>query len=687
MTGHVQKGPDRAKIRVWNYKSLVLHKVIKKMHDAAVQCCQWSAASGYLYTVGAQEMHKCVMWNGADLFKLDKKSGLDHEEVLSADVTSKKKNFVNGAVDMVSDVLLGKQDILGLELNPALDAEDEAGGLIDEFVVFGRKNVKYYSVRSRVERRNGRSVELVVPAGKTLVMSKLGGKSSEYERVYHSCCWLAGRRGYYLVGGHAGTLYICCRQACLKKVGNLGLSGQVGCMANYVENTVLVACWDGKLVWLNVAGVEKLKLRKHKERTILIPRSGDEESGLRTQSPRSMVLHEAQQQLLVGLRTNQIIALSLDELFEEGKQQEQGQLHATRLVVDAHYGSVSCLAAHPTRPFFVTGSDDSTLRIWDARGAACLSRFKFDDKERPSFLRFSHSGLLLAVGLTTSKIVVLAWDKGSLSEVKAVVQMPFKIDAKKLKRSQQLDARNSDFSTEITVIKWAPDDGCLAAGHIDAIAHLFSIEINEEDSEVVVTPWPQSLCVSNGLVDVQWSADGQWLLSLSKDQDLMVWFLDRERRAFEHYLYWLDPDRVRFHGDPLLAGWDTEGVFQSYVGWDGTDLNCLSLTQQKLEKTSPVHELDVEKERPRQTRCRLLASADNKGYIRVHNYPALREAAHHYYSGHANQVASVQWTAGDEFLVSVGGADRSVFQWRLTSQPTDYIRKYKPLKSTNQFKK
>merc|ERR1712013_672275 len=306
--------------------------------------------------------------------------------------------------------------------------------------------------------------------------------------------------------------------------------------------------------------------------------------------------------------------------------------------------------------------------------------------ERPSFLRFSHSGQLLAVGLTTSKIVLLAWRECSLSEVKAVVQLPFKIDTKKLKRSQQLDAKNSEFSTEITVIKWSADDGTFAAGHIDAIAHLFSVSYLEND-EVDVRPWPHSLSVSNGLVDVQWSADGQWLLSLSKDQDLMVWHLDRDAQHFEHYLYWLDPDRVEFHGDPLLAGWDTEGVFQSYVGWDGTDLNRLSLTASAFGKSSPVHELDVEKGRRRQTQCRLLASADNKGYIRVHNYPALKETAHHYYSGHANQVASVQWTAGDEFLVSVGGADRSVFQWRLTSEDTDYIRKYKPLKSTNQFKK
>ena len=64
----------------------------------------------------------------------------------------------------------------------------------------------------------------------------------------------------------------------------------------------------------------------------------------------------------------------------------------------------------------------------------------------------------------------------------------------------------------------------------------------------------------------------------------MVWFLgDRALQRFEHYLYWLDPDEVAFDGvgadEPLFVGWSVEGVFQSYIGWDGTDLNALALTK------------------------------------------------------------------------------------------------------------
>ena len=108
--------------------------------------------------------------------------------------------------------------------------------------------------------------------------------------------------------------------------------------------------------------------------------------------------------------------------------------------------------------------------------------------------------------------------------------------------------------------------------------------------------------------------------------------------------------------------------------------------QKEFAKSSPVLDADLDRKRRRQSKCKLLASADNKGIVRIHNYPALKEHAHHYYSGHSMQVSAIQWTADDQCLVSVGGADRAVFQWRLQSTPTDHIRNYKPLKSTNRFK-
>ena len=174
----------------------------------------------------------------------------------------------------------------------------------------------------------------------------------------------------------------------------------------------------------NVSNITNLKIKKNKERVIYVPRSGGEESGLKTHSPRTLLYHQERNRLYMGLRTNQIIELDMNILF---KEKSDNQLHATSLLLDSHYGYVKCLACHPYEPYYVTGSDDSTLRIWDIYNKCCLSRFKFDEKEKPSYLRFSHSGYLLAVGLTTSKIVILAWRDCNLSEVKALYKCRLKL--------------------------------------------------------------------------------------------------------------------------------------------------------------------------------------------------------------------------------------------------------------------
>ena len=58
--------------------------------------------------------------------------------------------------------------------------------------------------------------------------------------------------------------------------------------------------------------------------------------------------------------------------------------------------------------------------------------------------------------------------------------MPFKID-KKMKKSQSKFAKNSEFSTEITVLKFSKCDTMLAAGHADALGHIFSIIYEDDD--------------------------------------------------------------------------------------------------------------------------------------------------------------------------------------------------------------
>ena len=93
-------------------------------------------------------------------------------------------------------------------------------------------------------------------------------------------------------------------------------------------------------------------------------------------------------------------------------------------------------------------------------------------------------------------------------------------------------------------------------------------------------------------------------------------------------------------------GWPVLGTWEK--GWDGTDINAVS----------------------RSPSGNLLASADDFGKLRVFSYPCTLEGAPcSSYSGHSSFVQNVTWLHGankssDEYVITVGGNDKCVFQWR-----------------------
>ena len=71
-----------------------------------------------------------------------------------------------------------------------------------------------------------------------------------------------------------------------------------------------------------------------------------------------------------------------------------------------------------------------------------------------------------------------------------------------------------------------------------------------------------------------------------------------------------------------------------------------------------------------------LVAADDSGQVRLLNYPCvIDKAPAKLYGGHCSHVPNVRWLAGDKQVVSVGGHDRTLFQWVVEGDddtPLDY---------------
>lgn len=146
---------------------------------------------------------------------------------------------------------------------------------------------------------------------------------------------------------------------------------------------------------------------------------------------------------------------------------------------------------------------------------------------------------------------------------------------------------------------------------------------------------------------MQFSSDGQYIKTFTRDYGIVHWKLDREARKGEILGHLPDPDKVKWHGDPLIAGWDTKGLMQPE--WDGTDLNQCSVTKDR----------------------RFIAASDDYGTVRLHTYPAVDHTACHEYRGHSSFVVGCTFLSDSSHLITTGGRDMGIFQWRLVEGPQE----------------
>ena len=62
----------------------------------------------------------------------------------------------------------------------------------------------------------------------------------------------------------------------------------------------------------------------------------------------------------------------------------------------------------------------------------------------------------------------------------------------------------------------------------------------------------------------------------------------------------------------------------------------------------------------------LVATGDDFGRVNVYRYPCISptDAKCHVLKGHSSHVMNIQWTQCDQHLVSVGGNDKCIFQFK-----------------------
>lgn len=169
---------------------------------------------------------------------------------------------------------------------------------------------------------------------------------------------------------------------------------------------------------------------------------------------------------------------------------------------------------------------------------------------------------------------------------------------------------------------------------------------------------------------IEWTVDSNVLQSTSGDSELLYWDVKCPNRGtgrtnHGRLIPQLKSERsselgcavrdMQWAGWSCLQGFPVMGMWQD--GQCGNDINSCH----------------------RSPDGQLLVTSDDEGYVRIFNYPCvIKEAPHHAFKGHAAFTENVRFLQDGDYadsrlqnvrVVSAGGGDRCLIQWRLRPVP------------------
>lgn len=258
--------------------------------------------------------------------------------------------------------------------------------------------------------------------------------------------------------------------------------------------------------------------------------------------------------------------------------------------------------------YFATGSDDGRVVVYSTVEHSSVGSLTVPQGVRCA--AWSPSGNQLAVGMKGGLWAVLDCNAGALE--RAVSNAEHEGDS-------------------VPDLKWSPDGNVLAVGFGEGVIVLYDAANGFAQTAVLKG-------LSAGVTHLDFSEDGAVLQATSVGYELLYWDVATGKQVKTPSSL-ADTQWATF---TCTLGWPVMGIW-SDTG-DGTDINAVDTAHGKS----------------------LVAAGDDFGKVRLYRFPTgVLKAPSRRYGGHSAHVTNVRWSGDDAHLLSVGGADASVFQWRV----------------------
>uniref|UniRef100_A0A8C5A6E3 EMAP like 1 n=1 Tax=Gadus morhua TaxID=8049 RepID=A0A8C5A6E3_GADMO len=274
-------------------------------------------------------------------------------------------------------------------------------------------------------------------------------------------------------------------------------------------------------------------------------------------------------------------------------------------ITQGHTDELWGLAVHPSKPVFLTCGYDKQVSLWESRSHQPIWTKHLDESAQSAC--FHPSGTVVAVGTHTGRWLVLDSDSKDLVTV------------------------HTDGSEQLSVMCYGPDGNFLAIGSHDNYIYIYAVtEQGRKYSRVGKCSGHSSF-----ITHLDWSVDSQYLVSNSGDYEILY--------CKDLPIIRVETTRdITWGTSTCSLGFEVFGLWPD--GSDGTDINAVCSSNEKS----------------------LLATGDDFGKVHLFSFPCSQfRAPSHAYGGHSSHVTNVNFLYDDSFLVSTGGKDMSVMQWRI----------------------
>ncbi|KAM4730013.1 echinoderm microtubule-associated protein-like 6 isoform 3-T3 [Anableps anableps] len=275
------------------------------------------------------------------------------------------------------------------------------------------------------------------------------------------------------------------------------------------------------------------------------------------------------------------------------------------LIMQGHSeGELWALDVHPKKPLAVTGSDDRSVRLWSLVDHALIARCNMEEAVRS--VAFSLDGSQLALGMKDGSFTVLR-----VRDMTEVVHI-------------------KDRKEVIHEMKFSPDGTYLAVGSNDGLVDVYAVAQRYKK----VGECSKS---TSFITHLDWSVDGKILQS--------------NDGAGERLFYRMPM------GKPIVNNEEVKG--QHWASWSSVLGSEVSGIWPKYSDSTAVNAVDAN------LSAAVLVTGDDLGLVKLYRFPCLRKGAKfRKYIGHSAHVTNVRWSSDLQCVLTTGGADHALFQWR-----------------------